>query len=607
LTHYSYITTNEGFFKKIKDKTLNTELRDATNNLLLLQDSGGKFNDIVFHQVEKVLNQFKIKEQYINYKFVLNNVTTFMKNNEMLPAIFFVFSRKLCEKYAQDITVNLLEDDSKIPYITANEIEQFMRKKLPNYNEYLQLPEYIQLIKLMEKGIGYHHSGMLPILRELVEFSINENKIKLLFATESFGIGLNCAIKTTVFTQLKKHDELNERFLFSHEYLQMAGRAGRRGIDEKGYVIHLNNIYTKHPSLLEYKNILKCEAPKMKSKNYISYNTFLEFKNIGSGNNSKSILEYEIDEQIKNQKLIITELQNKLEKKEQTILMCKTPQNIIYKYIELIKLKKNANLNHKKQKENEREIDNLHDNYNTIKNDANLIDTFEELKMEYQNHNYYLSHLENYIENQLKLIGLILKSQNYINIEANILDNKWLIASNIHEIHPLIITDYIINNKNYLNSDNLLVEDVIDILSLWSDIKIKDDLPKKDNIVPNFVEEIYDLYRKYMTLENEYNIDHKTNINDDMFLKYNGQIFKLWATGCNNIDDAKIFIEEYLYKNSISLGDFTKACLKIVAISKELEKILGSINDFLLLAQKFGQIERLLCKFIVTSQSLYIN
>lgn len=603
LIHYSYITVNEGFFKKIKDKKLSAELRNTTNNLTLLQNDKGVFNDLTYHKIQNTLKEFKIRNQYTNHKFILNNVVEFIKNNEMLPAICFVFSRKLCERFAKDITVNVLEDDSKIPYTISNELEQFIRKKIPNYIEYLQLPEYIELIKLLEKGIAYHHSGMLPILRELVEFAINENKVKLLFATESFGIGLNCAIKTTIFTQLKKHDGLNERFLYSHEYLQMSGRAGRRGIDTIGYVIHLNNIFSEQPSLLEYKTILKCQAPKMKSQYYISYNTILGFndKNI----ETKSILEYEINKQIEDQQKIIIELQIQLVNKDKMIMMCKTPQDIIYQYIELINLK-NTNLNSKKQKNNDRQIQLLQDLHYNIINDTIIINSFKELKEQYKNEDYFLLYLKNYIQNQINGIYNILKTQDYFIKSSN---NKWLIASNIHEIHPLVITDYIITQcNNTLNDDNLSIENIIELLSLWSDIKIKNDLLTMDDtiILPSFVKEIRDIYNKYYELENENNISYKTNIETSITSVYLGNIFKMWAIECNNIEECKFFIQEQLNNRGISLGDFTKGCLKIVAISKELEKVLSTINNYLILSQKFGQIERLLCKFIVTSQSLYI-
>ena len=126
----------------------------------------------------------------------------------MLPAIGFVFSRRQVETCAQEITIPLLEDDSKVGYIVRRECEQIIRK-FPNFQEYLNLPEYNFVVGLLEKGIGIHHSGMIPVLREIVELMISKKYIKLLFATESFAIGLDCPIKTAVFIGLSKFDGHN--------------------------------------------------------------------------------------------------------------------------------------------------------------------------------------------------------------------------------------------------------------------------------------------------------------------------------------------------------------------------------------------------------------
>ena len=100
------------------------------------------------------------------------------------------------------ISVNILEFDSKVPYTIKYECDAIL-KKLPNYQEYMQLPEYETLVKLLEKGIAIHHSGMIPVFRELVENMISQGHVKLLFATESFAIGLDCPIRTAVFQFVK--------------------------------------------------------------------------------------------------------------------------------------------------------------------------------------------------------------------------------------------------------------------------------------------------------------------------------------------------------------------------------------------------------------------
>ena len=88
-----------------------------------------------------------------------------------------------------------MEFDSKIPYTIDRECEQIIRK-LPNYKEYFNLPEYLNMVQLLRKGVAIHHSGLMPILREIVEILFSKGYIKLLFATESVAIGLNLPVKT---------------------------------------------------------------------------------------------------------------------------------------------------------------------------------------------------------------------------------------------------------------------------------------------------------------------------------------------------------------------------------------------------------------------------
>jgi antiviral helicase SKI2 len=273
LTHYGYISATEFAFKGLKDKVLEKQMRESTNKLITLQTESGIFQETGYKELKSVIDVFEKRNVYLKRQAILNNLAVFLRDREMLPAIAFVFSRKHVEKCAKEITVSLLEFDSKVSYTVRRESEQILRK-LPNYHEYLNLPEYNNLISLLEKGVGIHHSGMIPILREIVELFISKKYIKLLFATESFAIGLDCPIKTAIFTGLTKYDGSSERFLMSHEYTQMAGRAGRRGIDTIGNVVHMNNLFD-FPTMTGYKDILCGNPQKLISKFHISYSVIL--------------------------------------------------------------------------------------------------------------------------------------------------------------------------------------------------------------------------------------------------------------------------------------------------------------------------------------------
>ena len=122
-------------------------------------------------------------------KFVLNKMIEYLNINDQLPAICFIFKKK-CESYAQVISKNLFEEGSKIPSIIEDECKKVMMK-LPNYREYINLPEYLKITKLLKKGIAYHHAGVTNVFREMIELLFSKGYIKLLFATETFSVGIN--------------------------------------------------------------------------------------------------------------------------------------------------------------------------------------------------------------------------------------------------------------------------------------------------------------------------------------------------------------------------------------------------------------------------------
>ena len=160
----------------------------------------------------------------------------------------------------------------------ANTVEQEMPKilmaKLPNYKEYLDLPEYQNMISLLQKGVAIHHAGVLTVLKEMVEILFDKGYIKLLFATETFAVGINMPTKTVIFTSLEKFDGMGLRRLLPHEYSQMAGRAGRRGIDVRGTLLHCNTLFDP-PPVSDYRHILTGPSQTITSSFRVSYHFVL--------------------------------------------------------------------------------------------------------------------------------------------------------------------------------------------------------------------------------------------------------------------------------------------------------------------------------------------
>ncbi|KAK5578123.1 hypothetical protein RB653_003076 [Dictyostelium firmibasis] len=157
-----------------------------------------------------------------------------LKEKQQLPVIIFSFSKNKCQEYAGSLgqSVNLTQGNEK------SQIKVFIEQSLGRLCEDdKSLPQILQMKELLERGIGVHHGGLLPIVKELVEILFSKSLVKVLFATETFAMGVNMPAKTVVYSSTRKHDGVTFRDLIPGEYTQMSGRAGRRGLDKVGTVI----------------------------------------------------------------------------------------------------------------------------------------------------------------------------------------------------------------------------------------------------------------------------------------------------------------------------------------------------------------------------------
>jgi len=199
------------------------------------------------------------------------HLVQFLKKSNLLPSCIFVFSKKRCEENADAL--------SNQDFCTANEksaIHMTIEKSIARLKpEDRCLPQIIRLRELLSRGIAVHHGGLLPIVKEIVEMLFAQTLVKVLFATETFAMGLNLPTRTVVFSGYRKHDGHSFRNLLPGEYTQMAGRAGRRGLDTVGSVIIVPPGGDEAPPVADLQKMILGEPSKLRSQFRLTYNMIL--------------------------------------------------------------------------------------------------------------------------------------------------------------------------------------------------------------------------------------------------------------------------------------------------------------------------------------------
>lgn len=243
------------------------------DGLHLVVDEKGVFKEDNFQRAIAALNPRDNNQKPRNKKAgkaggdVYKIVKMIMERNYQ-PVIVFSFSKKECEALALQMSkIDLTEETEKksIDKIFNNAVDSLS-------DDDKNLPQVVHILPLLRRGVGIHHSGLLPILKEVIEILFQEGLLKALFATETFSMGLNMPAKTVVFTSVRKFDGENFRWVTGGEYIQMSGRAGRRGLDDRGIVILMVD-EKMEPAVA--KGMVKGSADPLYSSFHIGYNMLL--------------------------------------------------------------------------------------------------------------------------------------------------------------------------------------------------------------------------------------------------------------------------------------------------------------------------------------------
>jgi superfamily II RNA helicase len=151
-----------------------------------------------------------------------------LSGRNMLPAIYFLFSRRGCEES--------MKRAKGIPLLNVNEQAELKQIVQQYTNDHPNLQNHPHIPYLYE-GMSVHHAGMLPSWKSMVEKLFQRGLLKVVFATETLAAGINMPARTTVISSIYKRADEGHRELHASEFLQMSGRAGRRGMDEVGHVV----------------------------------------------------------------------------------------------------------------------------------------------------------------------------------------------------------------------------------------------------------------------------------------------------------------------------------------------------------------------------------
>lgn len=587
LEHYHYICAPESAIIRMKEDN-NQSLKNKLDTFLHLKTLNTKFNDTSYYTIGHFLSSVKSSNSFVKPSFVLHSLLTKLNAENMLPAICFVFSRKMVERYANMVKIPLIDNAHEVETTTLQ-----LLKTIPNYKDYIETREFKNLMTLLKRGVAIHHSGLIPVIKEIIELLFAKGFIKILFATETFAVGVNMPTKTVLFADIQKMSNTGKyRNLHPQEYTQMAGRAGRRGLDKIGYVIHLSNLFNDIPSHNEYKHIVSGKPQEIISKFKLHNNLILRL--ISSNKDlieftKSSMIKYEFDKKVYAQNEILDkmnktytpiELTGELEEyhnifsEYNTIGHSSKGKKMYKRMSNMIKINPNLERHHKKY------ISSVNKNYNIRRMKNMIVDT------------------KNYIDDTIYIIGEELKKDKFI-LDSMTLSPLGISATHIQEGHSLILSELLFNKV----FQALNVQDITSVLSTFTPIRSSCNITTSEFANEEYVKcltFIQDRNIYYKNKDTKYMLD----IGEDYTFQLNlCAIMNIWTqhNDCETLNRCVASLSD----NGIFIGEFIKAVLKINAVAKELSSVC-ELHNLIELKQKLDNIQEATMKHVVTNFSLYV-
>jgi hypothetical protein len=544
-----------------------------------------------------------------NFVHQMNTAIKMLEKEELLPALFFVLSRKQCEAYADKVDGTLLSsgETATVKHIVSFHLHRHMK-------ELEKVPQYYQIYDLLCRGIAFHHSGLLPLLKEIIEILFSKGFVKIMFCTETFAVGLNMPTKTVLFSGFKKYDDQTGgmRMLRTDEYIQMAGRAGRRGKDDKGIVIYLPDHEPVEPS--EMKSMMKGSKPPILSRMDFHYDFIL--KTIQSSHDDTSNKEGDSVKPIK--WLSIMEQSYWFQQRQNQIKSTKRDLEITQKKIDEIKIDdaiyaechKRAQLEQKikqtvnaERKEVQRQLD-------TVKNKQfgprwllalTNYTLLQKLKKEFEELTQTLTTLEAHEESVQPIANFLfeigyLKNNNPMTFKNGVLTLKGILATEVNEGHQILMTELYTRELFH----NISGDDIVTTLACFLEEKETEDSPSFGEL--NISLDVYNTLVSIKKMAQEYQeIEDKVGYQVYDYWKISTQLIepmRRWIEG----ENASIICQEH----GLFEGNFIRAVMKM---SNMLDEVLAMATYCQHTEQvnKIMEVREKMIRDIVISDSLYLH
>ena len=528
----------------------------------------------------------------VSFQHTLNESLRNLEEKELLPALVFCFSRKGCETHA-----NRLEGS----YLTSSEaasvkhIVSFHLHKFPSV--YNKVPQYFSLMSLLERGIAYHHSGLLPLLKEMVEILFGKGLIKVLFATETFAVGINMPTKTVIFTGFQKYDEESNglRILATDEYIQMAGRAGRRGKDKEGLVLYLPE---REPvSVYELQGMLKGSKATFESRMSFHYDFIL--KTFQAGNlNWLNLMEqsYWYQQTLKAKESLQKQIASLEEKLAGKALPAEQLQDMALRASLEETFKTSTNAAKKDAQKKLEAWRNKHQSpvydiqWKQYKEYVEIEKSLEKEKQileSYQHHEYHV----------LPFLS-VLQETGFLTEEKK-LTEKGILATEINEGHCLLLAEAYSNGI----CENLSGEEIVAFLSSFLMEKTdSDNMPSLNSLqVPESVVQTLEKLDSYV--DTFWNAEKKCGCKSpEGFWDLNsGWIDIVWKWLTEEVSAAELCITYEIYE-----GNFMRAILKMSNLVEEWTNLAIYTKNTKML-EKMEGLQQKLVRDIVIPDSLYLR